>query len=153
MEYKFKNKKIGNFLKKISYRYRREKRVKEYEEKYLKYLNLSDAEFLMDYSHISAKYENNKITFNLSWFTGIIIFIFSIYKYIVALKKGLSKSTLSFNENYLIFSTSIFILSILIILAVLIFYLINRKRIKIIEEKSFFDEVKQMRMEKGNNDN
>lgn len=138
-------KRMREYLERISYRSRRKKSLQEYEQKYNFYKNMSEPEFIMDYSATMARYNETKISFGISWITTIIVLSLTLYQYVVSVKEGLSGASFSAQGSrddskcqHTYFSDGV-------ISACIILGIISRNRRKAVCEKIFMEEMREVR--------
>lgn len=138
-------KRMREYLERISYRSRRKKSLQEYEQKYNFYKNMSEPEFIMDYSATMARYNETKMSFGISWITTIIVLSLTLYQYVVSVKEVLSGASFSAKEVETILNVSILISAMVFISACIILGIISRNRRKAVCEKIFMEEMREVR--------
>lgn len=139
-------KRMKEYLERISYRSRREKSLQEYEQKYNFYKNMSEPEFIMDYSAAIARYNETKISFGVSWITTIVVLGLTLYQYVASVKEGLSGASFSAREVETILNISILISVMVFISACIILGIISRNRRKAVRAKIFMEEMRAGRI-------
>lgn len=150
-----KSKRIGSemhnlLVNRISYQARRKKNQCEAIKEIDKYMKMTNAEFIMDYTEICSRYEHKKLIF-IVFLIGIVIsIIMSIDKYFYEFLFALFTTENIAVENikkqaFILVLSIIFIISLVVTIIlydmVKSIYLLNRKKI-------FLDQIKDMRKDK-----
>ena len=141
---------LKNIIDKISYKSKYQKELEQYKVKYETYLDMPDAEFIMKYTKVMAKHNGNKVAFNVSWLTTLVALAFILYRYVATIKNELTHMSLSMLEEDVIVNVSIVVVAIIFMSAALIFMAAAKSRYDITREKIFIEEIKELRVERGN---
>lgn len=144
-----KNKKriFNKVIDRISYSGRRKRSLKETNENMSKYMKMSDAEFIMDYTEVCSRYEHKKLVFIVLSAAVTISVIMNIWKssYDFLINVMTLKSIIAADIKNL--AIILFLIIMLVIMAVVILilydmvktiYALNRKRI-------FLNQIRDMR--------
>ena len=76
-----KDKLINKIIYRLSYSGRRERNLKETSDNISKYMNMSDDEFIMEYTEVCSRYEHKKLILTVISIGLIISMISNIWKY------------------------------------------------------------------------
>ena len=142
---------IKNFIykttEKISYRYRRSKKIVETDEKVKKYMNMSEVEFLMDYTEVHSRYEHKKLMFTVIFISILLSIVMESWNYFYTFLYRLLTSNDPAITNMVdvaMILSMIIMLSIIIVIGLVIFDM-TRTLYKLNYEKVFLEEIKGMR--------
>lgn len=139
-----KNKKriFNKVIDRISYSGRRKRSLKETNESMSKYMKMSDAEFIMDYTEVCSRYEHKKLIF-IVLSVAVIMNIWSFYDFLINVMT--SKSIIAADIKNLAIILALIIMLVIMAVVILIFYdtvktiyALNRKRI-------FLNQIRDMR--------
>lgn len=144
-----KNKKMifNKVIDRISYSGRRKRNLKETNESMSKYMKMSDAEFIMDYTEVCSRYEHKKLIFIVLSTAVTISVIMNIWKsfYGFLINVITSKSIIAADIKNLAIILFLIIMLVIMAVVILIFYdtvktiyALNRKRI-------FLNQIRDMR--------
>lgn len=142
------NKRIYNFLDKISYKNRYHEAFALFRKKRLKYLQMSDDEFLMNYIETRAKYENKKIKLTIVvivWIT--FIFMNDRKCFLETITKRIANCMTAPKNVIIKFSLFIDILfgGIVFFIGVVILIVLLNDLYKLSKEKNLLEEIKEIR--------
>lgn len=143
-----KDKLINKIIYRLSYSGRRERNLKETSDNISKYMNMSDNEFIMEYTEVCSRYEHKKLILTVISIGLIISMISNIWKYFYEflMKIFTSKSIAVVDvKNQAIVLSLIIILMISLVVLFITYnmvktiYVLNKKKI-------LLNQVKDMRM-------
>ena len=140
-----KDKLINKIIYRLSYSGRRERNLKETSDNISKYMNMSDDEFIMEYTEVCSRYEHKKLIFTV---ISIGLIISNIWKYFY---EFLMKIFTSKNIAVVDVKNQAIVLSLIIILMIsLVALFITYNMVKTIyvlnKKKILLNQIKNMRM-------
>lgn len=138
---------LQNIINKISYEERRKKELESVQFKLNKYINMSNDEFLMEYTNIISRFEYKRNMFSLVVVTVFLTTITGCWKYFFDIFNSLflidSSELNGLKEQALMFIIIIFLLIIVVLIFSLVKMALNLNRLN--REKILIEQIEKIR--------